>query len=98
MDLIAAKLLSAGGRAQESLPRQIHRGAQKGISKWQAEVPWQSETTGQPEGFCRAHPPDLPQRVGRILQTALRWRRTCAAISRRLHAPGGNLKPPASHH
>ena len=95
MDRVASQIPAACCCPQGSLPRQVYRGSQAGLPKREAWLSWHATAARPAEGICGPDSANIPQRLGRLLQAAIRRSRARAALSRLLYAPGRHLESSA---
>ena len=86
LDLLTLLFLPSRQGAQPCLPRQVRRWAQDRLSCRRTPVPRTSLTACGTARLRLLAAGIVLSRLGRLLQTAFRRARTCAALSRRLHS------------
>src|SRR5258708_1514915 len=94
LDLRTAQLLSTRESPQPRLSRQIRGGSPRTPRRGRVGILRTTGTSPDTPGVCRLAPPAVPLRLGGLFQAALRRSRTRVALSRLLHAPGGDFQPP----
>src|ERR1019366_10284960 len=77
LDPLARSLLSSRPGAASSLSRQVRRRSPGGLRRGPTRLLRRLKASGGSEGFRFFPPPPLPSQLGGLLQSALRWSRTC---------------------
>jgi integrase/recombinase XerD len=95
LDLLAPILLPSRQSARPCLPRQVCRRTQGRLSCGRTPVPRTSVTACGTARLRLLAAGTVPSRLGRLLQTAFRRARTCAALSQRIHSSHRHLQPQA---
>src|SRR5580692_8861450 len=96
LDLLAPIFLPSRQSARPNLPRQVCRRAQERLSVRRTPVPRTSLTAHGTASLRLLVAATVSSRLGRLLQTAFRRARTCAALSRRIHPSGRHLEQQVS--
>jgi len=93
LDLLSPLLLPSRQSAQPCLPRQVYRRTQDRLSCRRTPVPRTSLTACETARLRLLAAGTVPSRLGCLRQTAFRRPRTCAVLSRCLHASRRHLQP-----
>jgi hypothetical protein len=91
LDLLAPILLPSRQSTQPCLPQQVCRRTQDRLSCGHTPVPRQPLASSRTARLRHLAPTPVPPRLDRQLQTAFRWARTRAALSR--HTPTASPSP-----
>src|SRR5258708_26406141 len=75
---------------------QVRRGPPAGLPEWGAPLPRKLEAPLRTQDLRCLAPATVSTRLGRLLETSLRWPPICAAISRPLHPSRRHLQPSPS--
>lgn len=95
VDPRTAQLFLARKSPQPSVPRQVRRRFTKALFKRRTWLSRAACFASASERFRCPAANSISIRLGRLFQTAFRWRRACLTLSRLLYPPGSHLQSPA---